>query len=121
MLGLGATPPNGDYYFPIRGGNDSGSYGRWEYSYDVWSNIHYGFIGTAAGFDAETLHGKGGLNGIPSADVLIGVDDPEDIEAEQIGTDLWQSYHTRITPSILHYEILVRKSKLQRIQWTNGF
>lgn len=36
-----------DYYFPIRGDTEH------EYFYDIWSNIHYGFVGSAAGFDSH--------------------------------------------------------------------
>ncbi|WP_370865971.1 polymorphic toxin type 44 domain-containing protein [Chondromyces apiculatus] len=31
------------------------TWGEWEYCFDVWSNIHYGYVGRAAGFDRQTL------------------------------------------------------------------
>ena len=38
-----------DYFFPIRGDK------KHEYYYDIWSNIHYGYVGSAIGFDCSTL------------------------------------------------------------------
>jgi hypothetical protein len=44
------------------------TYDTTEYYYEIWSNIHYGYVGTAAGFDEDVLLDGAGL--------------------EQIGTDL---------------------------------
>ena len=38
-----------DFHFPIEGD------GEHEYYYDIWSNIHYGYVGRAAGFSALEL------------------------------------------------------------------
>lgn len=36
-------------------------YNGWVYFYDVWSNLHYGYVGTAAGFsESALLDGAGG-------------------------------------------------------------
>jgi len=43
-------------------------YGGTEYFYDIWSNIHYGYVGSAAGFNENVLLDGAGL--------------------EQIGTDI---------------------------------
>jgi Bacterial toxin 44 len=43
-------------------------YGKTAYYYDVWSNVHYGYVGTAAGFSESVLLDGAGL--------------------EQIGTDI---------------------------------
>lgn len=79
--------------------------------YDTWSNIHYGFVGNAAGFDDKTLNSGAGLaqwlNDNPGASALdkagkyadfargvdlSGLDHPEDQEAIKIGEDLWKQY-----------------------------
>lgn len=36
-------------------------YGNNDYFYDIWSNIHYGFVGVACGFSADELLGGAGL------------------------------------------------------------
>ncbi len=63
-----------DYYLPIRGDTEH------EFYYDVWSNIHYGFVGSAAGFDADTLH-EYAASGKPGA----GKNDEGDKLSVQIG------------------------------------
>ena len=30
-------------------------YKNYDYFYDIWSNIHYGYVGLYSGFDEETL------------------------------------------------------------------
>jgi uncharacterized Zn-binding protein involved in type VI secretion len=78
--------------------------------FDTWSNIHYGFVGEAAGFDQGTLLNGAGLaqwlNDHPNASraeklakyagfMLGGTADydlPEDREAIRIGTALWKKY-----------------------------
>jgi hypothetical protein len=37
------------------GGNVRHKQGRHEYFYDIWSNIHYGYVGMAAGFSENAL------------------------------------------------------------------
>ncbi|MBK8253168.1 MAG: PAAR domain-containing protein [Polyangiaceae bacterium] len=78
--------------------------------FDTWSNIHYGFVGEAAGFDGKTLLDGAGLaqwlNDNPGASALdkagkyaefLGgntaqYDHPEDQEAIKIGSELWKKY-----------------------------
>ncbi|WP_296953062.1 polymorphic toxin type 44 domain-containing protein [uncultured Massilia sp.] len=36
-------------------------YGNEDYFYDIWSNIHYGYVGVACGFSADELLGGAGL------------------------------------------------------------
>ncbi len=40
--------------------------GAYDYFYDIWSNIHYGYIGTAAGFSKAVLLDGAGLEQIAS-------------------------------------------------------
>jgi hypothetical protein len=41
-------------------------YGSTPYYYDVWSNVHYGYVGRAAGFSTSTLRDGAGLEQIGS-------------------------------------------------------
>jgi uncharacterized Zn-binding protein involved in type VI secretion len=95
------------------------SYGQWSYDpatntsvqYDTWSNVHYGFVGGAAGFDDPTLLNGAGLaqwlNDNKGASALdkagkygefatggdtARYDEPTDQEAIKIGSDLWKKY-----------------------------
>ena len=36
-------------------------YGQYDYYYDIWSNIHYGYVGVAVGFSAAELINGAGL------------------------------------------------------------
>jgi hypothetical protein len=53
-------------------------------NYDVWSNIHYGYVGTAAGFSSQELQGAAN-SGLPGT----GRTDLGDIISVQIGIDLY--------------------------------
>lgn len=68
------------FHFPIRGDLFH------EYYYDIWSNIHYGYVGTKCGFDEPTLQG-GAASGFPGA----GDNDEGDVISVKIGIDLWNS------------------------------
>jgi hypothetical protein len=84
---------------------------RFLYYYDTWSNIHYGYVGKAAGFtDAELLDGAG-LEQIGS-DLLRGklpkaspgvqglrrFDDAPDRAAITIGIKLYQARRVGLSP-----------------------
>jgi hypothetical protein len=91
-------------------------YGEWSadqsnrrlYNFDIWSNIHYGYVGLAANFSEWVLLAGAGIaqklaNTVPpgywrrrlqrigDADVLAALDDPHDQEAINIGFALWRS------------------------------
>jgi len=118
MLELGKT---NDYFFPIRGDLE------YEYYYDIWSNIHYGYVGRAIGFDSMTLQYGANLG-----DYFVGRNDAGDVLNTQIGIDLWDSDRLNLTPQRLHQVILEHKNEYLRIQreendgtlvlipWTNG-
>ena len=93
--------PKDDYYFPVRGDETH------EYYYDIWSNIHYGYVGTAAGFSRETLQ-NGAASGVPFA----GVNDRGDRISVDIGVDLWEKYGTALTEADLHQAILNSTNEL---------
>jgi len=77
-------------------------YGGYLYYYDIWSNIHYGFVGKACGFTASELLDGAGLEQIGS-DLLRGnwpssspgvkglrrFDDASDRAAISIGMELY--------------------------------
>lgn len=94
-----------DYYLPIRGDTEH------EYFYDIWSNIHYGYVGSAAGFDSDTLH-KFAESGGPGT----GKTDDGDKLSLQIGIDLWNKYHLNLTKSNVINEILSHTNDYLNIQ-----
>lgn len=94
-----------DYYLPIRGDTEH------EYFYDIWSNIHYGYVGSAAGFDSDTLH-KFAESGGPGA----GKTDDGDKLSLQIGIDLWNKYHLNLTKLDVINEILSHTNDYLSIQ-----
>ena len=92
------------------------AYGDWsmdsstntEYFYDIWSNVHYGYIGKACGFpDWDLLAGAGAaqvmagtvpdgywrrrFEELGDADFLAAFDDPKDQAAIRLGMRLWGS------------------------------
>lgn len=88
--------------FPIPGDDEH------EYNYDIWSNIHYGYVGMAAGFNSSELRG-----GAIAADYGIV---PADDLSVRIGIELWEEYGTNLTPEQLHQAILDHKEEYLRIQ-----
>ncbi|MFT3772521.1 MAG: polymorphic toxin type 44 domain-containing protein [Minicystis sp.] len=89
------------------------------YCYDVWSNIHFGYIGAASGFSGGMLkNGAGAAQAIAGtsdvsifgseywrrrfetlgdADFLAAYDDPKDQEAINTGIDLWNKHGENVT------------------------
>ncbi len=102
MLGLEKA---NDYYFPIRGDTEH------EYYYDIWSNIHYGYVGSAAGFDPDTLQWGAALG-----DGIAGFNDLGDVLSVQIGIDLWNQYGLRLTPEQLRQAILALTGDYLQLQ-----
>jgi hypothetical protein len=83
-----------------------------EYYYDIWSNIHFGYVGRAAGFSGSMLQWGAARGG------AAGRNDPVDVETVQIGIDLWDRYGTKLTQQQLNLEILQRKQRLLTLQET---
>lgn len=113
---LGLRGPDGkkgtkddDYWFPVRGDTTV------EYNYDIWSNIHFGFVGAAAGFDLGTL--QTGAN-LP----LIGgtaSGDKSDELSVRIGYELWAKHETNLTADQLHQAILDHSKDYEDL-WQRG-
>lgn len=85
-------------------------YGDTLYYYEVWSNVHYGYVGKAAEFSDSVLLDGAGLEQIGSAlarfsrpqkdatvSGLRAWDDPHDRAAIQIGMRLYQRYQRGLT------------------------
>lgn len=93
-----------DFYFPIAGSPET------EWYYDIWSNIHYGFVGAAAGFSGDTLQ-----MGAATAE-LAGRTDHADVLTVQIGIDLWHEYGLDLTSHDLWAAILGQQDNFVGIQ-----
>jgi hypothetical protein len=107
MLGL---EEGVDLRFPVRGDAEH------EVFYDVWSNIHYGYIGTAAGF------GEGELQ--KAADIAeegTGKNDPADKLTIQIGIDLWNKYGENMTQEQFEAEVQAQIPDLIAAQETSEY
>lgn len=99
-----------DLRFPVRGDTEH------EVFYDIWSNIHYGYIGTAAGF------GEGELQ--KAADISehgTGKNDPADKLTVQIGIDLWNKYGADMTKEQFDYEVRSRIPELITAQESKDY
>lgn len=99
----------GDNHFPFEGDTEH------EYFYDIWSNIHYGYVGRAAGFARWELEFG---HQVP---VLAGATDPYDLETVRIGLDLWDRHQINLTKLQLHQAILARTKTLLQIQETKEY
>jgi len=113
------TKQDDDFYFPIRGDTAH------EYYYDIWSNVHYGYVGSAAAFDPAILQWAQDLNIWPAGKG----GDPGDNLSVQIGIDLWSSRGLRLTADQLRASIVGAWPQFVRVQpegsakvisWTNG-
>lgn len=70
--------------------------------YDMWSNVHYGYVGRAAGFDSKTL-----IEGASVADpLLVGQDDPGDHMTMQAGVDLFDKHGLDLTREQFHASVV---------------
>ncbi|MEG4322119.1 MULTISPECIES: S8 family serine peptidase, partial [unclassified Microcoleus] len=97
-----------DFYFPIRGDSEH------EYFYDIWSNIHYGYVGSAVGFDRNTLQLGSFVND------LSKFRNPFDLSSDEasidIGIDLWKIYKLDLTTDQLRDAILAKKELLDKTE-----
>lgn len=66
--------------------------------YDVWSNIHYGYVGRAMGFNDWLLNW--------GASTFGGVNTASDRASVQLGITLWDTYGRNLTKGILAGRIL---------------
>lgn len=111
----------------------SSSFGLWFldaakgllYNHDIWSNIHYGWIGRAAGFSAEMLLDAAGIAQAikqkkqkQAAMAILSnsgkqLDDPDDQVAIYIGIGLWERHGLDLAESDLFQAVRKQSSKLK--------
>ena len=94
-----------DYYFKQPGTNR-------EVFYDIYSNVHYGYVGRAAGFDADTLIQGASLG----ETVLTGDDDQGDQITMRIGIELYDKYGDDLTEEQLQQGINDAMNRMEQAQ-----
>nr|WSY57798.1 polymorphic toxin type 44 domain-containing protein [Streptomyces sp. NBC_00886] len=84
--------------------------------YDVWSNVHYGYVGAATGLDQDFLQ----FGASPGLDIpgmkslpLVGASDPGDEATVRMGVDLWNKYGADLTQDQFHSELMKMFQELQ--------
>ncbi|MEV0548401.1 polymorphic toxin type 44 domain-containing protein [Nocardia salmonicida] len=77
-------------------------------SYDIYSNIHYGYVGRASGFDTPTLISAANLG-----DGATGANDSGDNITMSIGAELYDKYGPNLTQAQLHTGI---QEAMQRME-----
>ncbi|WP_223837807.1 polymorphic toxin type 44 domain-containing protein [Streptomyces venezuelae] len=83
-----------DYFFKQPGQNR-------EVFYDIYSNVHYGYVGRAAGFDPDTL-----IKGASLGETLLtGDDDHGDQITMRVGMELYDKYGKNMTQEQLRQGI----------------
>lgn len=95
-------------------------YDATDYFYDIWSNIHYGYVGAAAGFDDSALLDGAGLEQIgtdvlrgrlpqatPGVNGLRAFDDASDRTAISMGIQFYSLVPSHISPRELVDTILM--------------
>jgi hypothetical protein len=77
--------------------------------YDAWSNIHYGYVGMAAGINEHMLMTAGSLNF-----GSFGADDPGDQITMRAGIELYKKYGDDLTQEQFHQEVLKMVDEMER-------
>jgi hypothetical protein len=90
-----------DYYFKDPNGKRS-------VYYDIWSNIHYGYVGRASGFNRSDLD-EGAQ--VP---IIAGKTDPGDIYTVKVGMDLYDKYGPNITEQQFQQEVKKSLDEMER-------
>ncbi|MFD4739014.1 polymorphic toxin type 44 domain-containing protein [Streptomyces virginiae] len=94
-----------DYYFKQPGTNR-------EVFYDIYSDVHYGYVGRAAGFDADTL-----IKGASLGETLLtGDDDQGDQITMRVGMDLYDKYGDNLTEEQLRQGINDAMDRMEQAQ-----
>lgn len=111
--------------------NDRHLYGDYVYSHEIWSNIHYGYVGMAAGFSESVLIKGAGVAHVASrvknsksfekgldiireklGDDLRTWDDPKDKAAIEVGIRLYRHIPERVTAEDLMDDIWFSRDSL---------
>lgn len=102
-------------------------YGDYEYYYDIWSNIHYGYVGVALGFSSVEMINGAGLaqyfydhwrseprhNHSELGPWPASADDIQDHRSIKLGTDLYRD----VPPHALTAEKLLQKIAAVPLPW----
>jgi hypothetical protein len=80
-----------------------------EVFYDIYSNIHYGYVGRAAGFDSGTLIEGASLG----ESAVTGDDDQGDQITMRVGIELYDKYGEDMTHEQLHQGIEDAMSRME--------
>jgi hypothetical protein len=100
--------------------------GDFNYYHDIWSNLHYGYVGTAAGFSESELLDGAGIEQIVTdlivrfklprnnAKMLRGFDGPSDRTSISIGIELYKKDPNNITSLDILERIRIAGNKLAR-------
>lgn len=102
-------------------------YGNTLYYYDVWSNLHYGYVGRAAGFSKSVLLDGAGLEQIgstllrlklpeksPGLSGLRAWDDPHDRAAIMLGIELYRQKPELVTVQDVINRVVISNSILKK-------
>jgi putative RNase toxin 44 of polymorphic toxin system len=102
-------------------------YGNTLYYYEVWSNLHYGYVGRTAGFSESVLLDGAGLEQIgstmlrlklpeksPAVAGLRAWDDPHDRAAIMMGIHLYRQKHKLVTVQDVMNLVLLSNSILKK-------
>ncbi|OLF05183.1 hypothetical protein BLA60_37335 [Actinophytocola xinjiangensis] len=81
--------------------------GKRAVSYDIWSNIHYGYVGRAAGISRWELE-----NGA-QVPVLAGNTDEGDKITVKVGMDIYEKYGPNLTPAQFQQEVTKAINELE--------
>jgi hypothetical protein len=123
----------------------STTYGVWtddtatstSFNYDIWSNIHYGFIGKACGFTEWVLLAGAGAAQVMAgtvpggywarrfatfgdADVFAAFDDPKDQAAIRVGFSLYSSFGSSLTSADILSAVRGAAGSLQTQPMSSG-
>ena len=82
-------------------------YKQYDFFYDVWSNIHYGFLGRFCGISEELLHFGSGIQqfAFNLRNLKFSGDDEADKITMQLGMDLYSKYKDNINE--LNYQVVL--------------
>ncbi|MGX1772979.1 polymorphic toxin type 44 domain-containing protein [Nocardia brasiliensis] len=98
LLGL---KKSNDFYFK-QPGTDRKVY------YDIYSNMHYGYVGRAAGFDAVNL-----IKGASEPSWLVGEHDEADEITMRAGIALYDKYGPNMTPEQFNQGVVVAVNQME--------
>ncbi|GGE21518.1 hypothetical protein GCM10011571_24490 [Marinithermofilum abyssi] len=99
-----------DFYYPIKGDNQH------EYFYDLYSNIHYAYIGRAAGLPESLLTRASNVH-LPG----VGRTDPGDNISLDIGYELYDKHKgdpSKLTAEEIRQAILAKRKKYESVETT---